>query len=486
MPRLPGIPPSPSSPQRTLTRSRAFLDASLQSEVRRAYAVIGVLLLVILLLLLPDSSRDLDPRILAVGGVGLAILLSIQLGVLWSVRWARARELPIPSWFIAATVVFESLIPSGILMWHILQGTFPPYAVLSSPPVLAYGLLITLTTLRLRPWLCILSSFVCGGSYAFMLWYVVYVQGHTTSTTGVPQAAYVNSAIMIFISGIAAAWVAREIRGHFQAALNETETRHQMARIERDLAAASSIQHALLPRVVPSIAGFDIAGWNRSADQTGGDYYDWQELPSGNWIVSLADVSGHGIGPAMVTAACRAYVRAGSFYHEDLSSLVSRINDLLAEDLQEGRFVTMVSVLVDPTGGPLRLLSAGHGPIALYIGATGEIRDILPQDLPLAIIPELSFGPGQSIQLAPGDVLALVTDGFVEWTRPQADGHREQFGMTRLRDSLRKNANLSAADMIQAIAAEVSAFAGSEPQQDDLTMVILKCVSAPTPAGTPS
>src|SRR6185369_6085789 len=110
---------------------------------------------------------------------------------------------------------------------------------------------------------------------------------------------------------------------------------------------ARSIQQALIPHAGPSIPGFDIAGWNRPADQTGGDYYDWQMLPDGNWIVTLADVSGHGIGPALVTAACRAYVRASSFYNSDLSSLAGRMNRLLAEDLPEGRFVTMVSVIID-------------------------------------------------------------------------------------------------------------------------------------------
>jgi serine phosphatase RsbU (regulator of sigma subunit) len=249
-----------------------------------------------------------------------------------------------------------------------------------------------------------------------------------------------------------------------------------VARLQSDLSIARSIQQALLPRAAPGVPGFDIAGWNRSADQTGGDYYDWQPLPNRDWIVTLADVSGHGVGPAMVTAACRAYIRASSNAHADLASLTSRINQLLADDLADGRFVTMVSVLISADGGPLHLLSAGHGPIALYIGTTGEILDILPQDMPLAVVSDMKFGPARSITMVPGDVLALITDGFVEWARPDHEGRREQFGMERLRESLRSHAHLSAAEMIEAVAADVSAFAGGEPQQDDLTMVILRRV----------
>jgi serine phosphatase RsbU (regulator of sigma subunit) len=284
----------------------------------------------------------------------------------------------------------------------------------------------------------------------------------------------VNFVFLLLITGLAAAWVAREIRAHAEAALGEAETRRHMARIEHDLAIARSIQQALIPRAGPSIPGFDIAGWNRPADQTGGDYYDWQRMPDGAWIITLADVSGHGIGPAMVTAACRAYVRASASSHGDLPSLTSRINALLAADLPDGRFITMVSVLIDPGRVPVALLSAGHSPVVLYASSTGSVREIMPHDMPLAINPDQSFGPADSITLAPGDVLALVTDGFVEWARHDGHGKREEFGLQRLRESLRRHADLAASDMIAAITADVSAFAGAHSQQDDLTMVVIR------------
>jgi len=457
-----------------LSRSQAFHEASLRSEVRRAYAVIAVSIMVVLLVVAPATSHDISNRLVVVVVVGLLILITIQLGILLLAPIARQHNRGIPMWYVLPTLIIESVIPSGMMLWHVRFESIAPYAALSSPPVLAYGLLIGLTAMRLRPWMCILSGFLGAASYGGILLHVTYGMGLTQPTTGLLYLAYVNIMMMILITGLGLAWVSKEIRGHLEAALSEAETKHQMARIEHDLSIARSIQRALLPRAAPAIAGFDIAGWNRSADQTGGDYYDWQILPDGNWIVTLADVSGHGVGPAMVTAACRAYVRASSHYHTELSTLTSRINSLLAQDLPEGRFVTMVSVLIDAKSGELGLLSAGHGPIVLYVGKTGEVEDIMAQDVPLAIVPDTAYGPAQAMKLAPGDVLALVTDGFVEWSRHDTSGNSEQFGLERLRASLRRHAKLPAAEIIAAVAADVGVFAGAEAQQDDLTMVILK------------
>jgi serine phosphatase RsbU (regulator of sigma subunit) len=468
------VEPRPGARGDALARSEAFRQASLQSEIRRAYAVIGVAGLLILLVIRSGAQGDMDPRLAIIAFAAIGILLALQMAVLLMARWARRRRRMIPMWFIVASVVIEALIPAGIMLHHIVHGTIPPYAALSSPPLLVFAIMIGLTTLRLRPWLCILAGGVASIAYGGLLFHVVERLDIPRPTTGLPIEAYTSSAILILISGLAAAWVAHEIRRHLEAALGEAEMRRQMDLIEQDLSVARSIQQALLPREAPSIDGFEVAGWNRPADQTGGDYYDWQRMPDGTWIVTLADVSGHGIGPAMVTAACRAYVRASSGLHADLGSLTSRINRLLAEDLPEGRFITMVSVLIAPRQDRVALLSAGQSPIVLYIGATGAVQDILPQDMPLAVMADQSFGPPQSIAMAPGDVLALVTDGFVEWSRSGDHGRREQFGLDRLRNALRQHAGLPASAMIKAITAEVSAFAGQERQQDDLTMVVIR------------
>jgi serine phosphatase RsbU (regulator of sigma subunit) len=456
--------------------SPGFREASLKSEAGRSYAVMFVVGLVMVLVISRELTGDADDRHPRTGLGGVAVLVALQVCELLFVRERRRQGLGIPTWFSAGTVVIETLVPTGVMLMLIELSSMPPWSVLCAPPILAYTLMIGLTTLRLRPSLCILAGAVSSLGYGAVVLYVRHIMGITRPATGLPSAAYVSFPVLLFISGVAAAWVAFEIRGYMEAALGEAETRRRMERIEEDISVARTIQRALLPRGAPEIPGYDIAGWNRPADQTGGDYYDWQALPDGNWIVSLADVSGHGIGPALVTAACRAYVRASSFYDGDLVTLTSRINRLLADDLPEGRFVTMVSVLIDPRGGPLGLLSAGHGPILLWVHGAGSVEVLRPRDVPLAVWRDTNFGPAQAVTLAPGDVLALVTDGFLEWSVPDGRGGREQFGLERLRASLHKHAGLTGAAMVEALAADIGAFAGGEPQLDDLTVVVIKRV----------
>ncbi len=459
-----------------LVESRAFREAALKSEIGRAYAVIAVVVLVAVLAISRELTGEVDDRLPKLAIVGVGALLVIQVVVLRVARWARLNDRGIPSWFVVSTVVVESLVPTGIMLLLCVSGSLPPFAVLSAPPVVAYGILFMLTTLRLSPILCVLAAVVSAGGYGGILAYVKFGLGLRTPTAGLPPAAYFSFTVLILIGGLAAAWVAWQIRGHVEAALTEAETRRKVERIEQDMSVARTIQRALLPVSAPKIPGYDVAGWNRPADQTGGDYYDWQLLPDGNWIISLADVSGHGIGPALVTAACRAYVRASSLHDGNLATLTGRVNRLLAEDLPEGRFVTLVSVLIAPGGGPVGLLSAGHGPVLLWAKATGQVRDINPNDVPLAIVPDSGFGPAESVTLAPGDVLALVTDGFFEWSRPSRDGQRDDYGLERLRTSLARHAGKTAAEIVEALAADVGEFARGEPQQDDLTVVVIKRV----------
>jgi len=472
-------------PSGRLAGSPAFREAALRGEVRRAYAVIAVIGLITVLVLVRERNV-VDFRVQITAIVGIISLMAIQIAVLLIARWAQPRGRSIPLWFIVFTVVIESLIPTALMASHIASGALRPYAALSSPAIFAYGLLISLTTLRLRPALCVLAGTVVSAGYFGLLAYVAYGMGIVEPTTGLPRAAYATSGILIFITGLAAAWVAHELRLHMEAALHESETRRRMDRIEHDLAVASTIQRALLPGAPPQIPGFEIAGWNRPADQTGGDYYDWQEMPDGNWMVTVADVSGHGIGPAMVTAACRAYVRASGLQHSSLASLAARVNELLVQDLPEGRFVTMACTLLSPACEPVALLSAGHGPIVLYVGASGDVHDILPGNLPLAVDRAARFEATQSIPMREGDVLALVTDGFVEWSRVDPSGRREEFGLPRLRESLRRHAQRPAAEIIDAMTAEVEAFAHPSAQQDDLTMVIIRRVADRRSALTPS
>jgi serine phosphatase RsbU (regulator of sigma subunit) len=242
-------------------------------------------------------------------------------------------------------------------------------------------------------------------------------------------------------------------------------------KIEYDLDIARGIQQGLLPTTRPDVADYDIAGWSQAASKTGGDYYDWQTLPDGRVLVSLADVSGHGVGPALVAAVCRAYARASvSGDEQDLSHILDRINALLAEDMPDGRFVTFVGVLLDPVRHTAQMVSAGHGPLFRCLTSRGEIVETDADGIPFGLMPDSEYGPVNEFEMAPGDSVLLVTDGLFEW--PNAAG--EAYGLERLRAAILKNATLTSEQMIRHLYEGANEFVGRVPQEDDVTIVVVR------------
>lgn len=244
----------------------------------------------------------------------------------------------------------------------------------------------------------------------------------------------------------------------------------QGARLQADLETARAIQRHLLPSAPPSTPGYDIAGWSRPADQTGGDFYDWIELEGDRVLVVLGDVTGHGIGPALVTAACRAYVRSETPAADDLGALLTRVNDLLSADLPDGRFITFFAAVGGPDGR-VRILSAGHGPICVCKG--GDIKVTNADGPPLGVVQGMAFGPDNEIDLAPNESVVVVTDGFTEW----ANRHGEMFGNGRLTEQLADCNGHAARDVIDRLERAVAEHAGDTEQADDLTAIVIKRTS---------
>ena len=110
---------------------------------------------------------------------------------------------------------------------------------------------------------------------------------------------------------------------------------------------------------------------------------------------------------------------------------MSQLNELLVEDLPPARMVTFVTAVVDPEGGRVKLLSAGHGPVLLYTASDGEVESLEAHGVPFGFASGMPYGPAQDIIMAPGDMLVLMTDGFFEWENVQ----EEEFGIERLQVS---------------------------------------------------
>jgi sigma-B regulation protein RsbU (phosphoserine phosphatase) len=241
-------------------------------------------------------------------------------------------------------------------------------------------------------------------------------------------------------------------------------------RIQADLNIARSIQQALLPKQAPEIPGFDIAGWNQPADETGGDCYDFYMLEDGSAAVTIADATGHGVGPALMIAECRALFRATILLSRDLAHVAGLINNLLCDDLPSDRFVTAFFGIVSASGGSIKFLSAGQGPLIKYVRRTDEFTELKADMFPLGIMRDQTFAAPDEFVMEPGDMMVLVTDGFAEWT----DARREQFGIQRVCQVIREHRDDRSAEIIKRLHEAVVSFAGGTHQADDLTAVIVK------------
>ncbi len=454
-------------------KSAAFQQALLKSERLRILIVIWALgaafLVRTLRTVVLHNQENLKLWMLTVAF--LVLIFGYEFLMLLAVNRSMqgGRRISNAVWII--NIILESCLPAFVLMFESSEAIEAAYRPLANPVVLVFFVFIILSTLRLNPVACRLSGAVSAASY---LAAALYLGWRPTLDGGAsllaPEKTVVTYAVILVVAGFVAGAVAGEIRKQVEAALLEAEMQRQVERLEHDLSVARSIQQSLLPTSMPEIEGFDIAAWNQPADQTGGDYYDWLPLPDGKVLVALGDVTGHGIGSALLAAVCRAYARANFTAATGLMVAMERINASLATDMIEGRFVTFVVALCSPGSSRVELLSAGHGPLFVYFLKEDRFDALDAQGLPLGISPSLMSEAPVNLELNPGDMLVLATDGFYEW----ANARGEQFGAERLEKTIRASREKPAMEIISTLYQAVIEFSGGTTQADDLTAVVIK------------
>ena len=189
----------------------------------------------------------------------------------------------------------------------------------------------------------------------------------------------------------------------------------RIAAMHREMQIAQEIQRSLLPKELRT-DWIDLSGFSVPAAYAGGDFYDWLRTPDGSVVLALGDVSGHGVGPALIAAECRAYWR-GLAQSLTLRDAVVRLNELILDDLSGDRFVTLVAAKLS-SDGTLEVFSAGHGPLVLR-RTDGAVELLDPHTFPLGVTSEL---PGEEVtvrRLAPGDTLLTFSDGVTETRNPE-------------------------------------------------------------------
>ena len=240
--------------------------------------------------------------------------------------------------------------------------------------------------------------------------------------------------------------------------------------MERAMKIARDIQQGLLPDGAPAIEGFDVAGFNEPADETGGDIYDFLALSGGRWMLLVADATGHGIGPALVIAETRAMLRAIGLHGRGVSGILQSANDLLVTDLGGERFVTCFLGILEPRAAAITYASAGHGPMLFYTRSSDKFETFASTGVPLGILPQAEYGKTNRLDFQAGDFLVIITDGFIE--AENADG--EQFGADRVKELLRRSRDLPAGEMIANLRRAVAEFTSGRRQADDLTAVVIR------------
>jgi serine phosphatase RsbU (regulator of sigma subunit) len=453
-----------------ILESKAFYRATLESEW---YRIAGLLCLLGLMMvyIIARTVAFGEPRLLLAQMLVLAVAMVHEAIMLMAIRRAlnRDRDISPAAWML--NVLVESQLPTVALFLLLASQWLTPSQVLVAPAVMIYFLFIILSTLRLSPSLTVLTGLLSALGYLMVAFYAASkFENPAARLAAAPRAVYFLYGGLILSGGIIAAAVAERIRGHVAAALREAELQNELERVHHDLDIARSIQQNLLPTKSPGMDQFEVAGWNQPADQTGGDYFDWQELPDGQIAISLGDATGHGIGPALVSTSCRAYARASFLANGHQNGLLDRLNKLLLEDLSANRFVTFAVAVVEPSSSNMKVLSAGHGPILWYRYATDQINVLEAQGIPLGMLPGAKYGCGTQVHLAPGDMLVLVTDGFYEWANPEG----EEFGVPRLEAVIREFRDQQPDKLILKLREAVMNFCRGTEQQDDLTAVILR------------
>lgn len=454
-------------------KSIAFQQALLKSERLRILIFLGAIgaafVTQTIRTIILHSPEDLHLWLLTF--LLVALFIGYESLMLRAVNHAIQTDGDLKNATWISNIIVESCLPALGVAFLSSASIDPAYRPFVNPGVLVFFLLIILSTLRLNPMSCRVSGLVAAVCYlaaaVYLGWKPSFGEGAPLLS---PERAVFTYSIMMVVAGFTAGAVASEIRKQVNAALREAEMQREVEHLEHDLEVARSIQQSLLPTSMPQMEGFEIAAWNQPADQTGGDYYDWQPLPDGKVLVALGDVTGHGIGSALIAAVCRAYARANFTAEKELLIAMERINAALAKDMSEGRFVTFVAAVCSPKSSRVELLSAGHAPLFVYFLREDRFDTLGAQGPPLGIFANLRSDPSLILELKPGDLLVLATDGFFEWENAQG----EQFGTKRLEEIIRASRELPSGDIISALHRAVVGFSGGTQQQDDLTAVVIK------------
>jgi len=239
--------------------------------------------------------------------------------------------------------------------------------------------------------------------------------------------------------------------------------------LSQEVAVARDIQMSTLPRRMPDVSGYDLHGHFQPTDHTGGDLYDLVVL-NDQLFMLLGDATGHGFGPALSATQMQAMLRVSFRLGANLDEAYMHVNNQLAEDLPDDRFITAFMGYLDPVKHRVNYHSGGQGPIMHFRAAEETCDWYKPTNFPVGVMEIDDKQVSANLQLEPGDILALISDGVYEY----ANGQGEEFGEGGVAGVFKDHHRLPMSELCDNLLKAVNEFAGDAPQADDITLVLVR------------
>jgi|GEM_PF-2133491 len=256
-----------------------------------------------------------------------------------------------------------------------------------------------------------------------------------------------------------------------QAEVELTDT----TRLKKEMQLAKSIQNTLLPKNIPELEGYDIGAKYEAAMEVGGDYYDFFDVDKDSIGIAVGDVSGKGIAGALIMTMTRTALRLEARGSKIASEVLANLNTTLDGEFKKGMYITMFYVVLDSKKRVINYSSAGHNPMILYRGDTGQLYNFNPKGFAVGLDlgTPLTFRKAiknESIKLKKGDLLFIYTDGITE----AMNSKREEYGELRLLEAIKKYHHLPAQEVSDKVLDDIQDFTAGFPQSDDITYVVVK------------
>ncbi len=239
-------------------------------------------------------------------------------------------------------------------------------------------------------------------------------------------------------------------------------------KLEEELNVARQIQRNLLPRTLPTGPYFEVAAFSQPSRQVGGDFYDFFDLPGQRLGLVIADVSGKGLGAALLVSQLQAILKSEVRNRRSIAESIGNTNTFVTEITSAEQFATMVYAELDPAAGALTYANAGHN-YPIVVRRDGSHARLESGGLVLGVIPDVAYEVS-TLSIQSGDVIFLFTDGLSDLEAPDGDG----FGEERIVEMVIQNRHLTPERLAQEVVRHATEFSAGELGFDDLTFVVLK------------